>query len=107
VKNHYIIRGPLFSRLESNISVLSHAVPILKKYNTNVNYDAISQAERAIDAEITVASLDRERFYMLICVLLAFFSIHTTNMNVSTIIPTHVSHHHKSLSEIQVSYIIM
>lgn len=44
---------------------------------------------------------------MFICVLLAFFSIHTTNMNVSTIIPTHVAHHHKSLSEIQVSYIII
>jgi hypothetical protein len=103
-----MIRGPLFSRLKSNISVRSHAVPIFKKYNSNVNYDAISDAgERAVDAEITVGSLDRERFYMLICVLLAFFSIHTTNMNVSTIIPTHVSHHHKSLTELQVSYIIM
>jgi hypothetical protein len=44
---------------------------------------------------------------MLICLLIAFFAIHSTNMNVSTIIPTHVSHKHQSLRDLDVSYIIM
>lgn len=90
----------MISRLDSNLSVLSHAVPIIKTFNQNLNYETISEVKKAIDAEITIGSLDNERFYMFICTLLAFFSIHTTNMNVSTIIPTHVTHQHKSLSEI-------
>ena len=91
----------MIARLESNISVLSHSVPILKPFNQNLNYETITEVKKAsIDADITISTLDHERFYMFICILLAFFSIHTTNMNVSTIIPTHVSHKHKSLSEI-------
>jgi len=44
---------------------------------------------------------------MLMCILVAFFAIHSTNMNVETIIPTHVGHKHKQLTEVNVSLIIM
>ena len=74
----------------------------------SLNYDTISQVEKVIEVtNFTITSLDKERLYMFISILLAIFSIHTTNMNVSTILPTYVSHNHKSLSEISVSYIIM
>jgi len=41
------------------------------------------------------------------CILVAFFAIHSTNMNVETIIPTHVGHKHKQLTELYVSFIII
>ncbi len=44
---------------------------------------------------------------MLVCILVAFFAIHSTNMNVETIIPTHVGHKHNELTELNVSFIIM
>lgn len=39
--------------------------------------------------------------------MVAFFAIHTTNMNVETIIPTHVGHNHHTLTELDISYIII
>ncbi len=91
------------SRLGSSKSVQSH--PKLKSLiPQHANYDTIGDVEHE---SLSLDSLDNERYYMFVCILLAFFAIHTTNMNVSTIIPTHVSHNHLSLSEIQISYIIM
>jgi hypothetical protein len=49
-------------------------------------------------SDISVSKLDSERYIMILCILLAFFSIHSTNMNVETIIPTHVSHKHPLIS---------
>jgi len=92
------------SRFSSKKSVQS--LPRLKSRKSNhANYESIG--EEAGNESLTLDSLDNEKYYMLLCILLAFFAIHTTNMNVSTIIPTHVSHKHQSLSEIQISYIIM
>lgn len=75
-------------------------------YNT-IKEDVNEPEKKELNQNITIAQLDNDRFYMLICVLLAFFAIHSTNMNVSTIIPTHIAHKHKTLKEIDVSYIIM
>ena len=73
----------------------------LDKHTPRSSYKSYSEKSDSL------GKLDSDRKKILLCILLAFFAIHTTNKNVETIIPTHVSHKHFSLNQTQVSFIIV
>ncbi len=99
------------SRKFSNASnfLLPRATTVIEKGNSSENESSGTPPPKEYDAvsDISISQLDSERWRMLICILVAFFAIHSTNRNVDTIIPTHVGHKHKQLTELNVSFIIM
>lgn len=79
--------------------------------NFNENNDYVSDINRADSSSLgstkAVPHLQRERRNLLWCMLIALFTIQSVNMNVEAIVPTHIEHHHPSLNEIHVSFILM
>ena len=92
-------------RISQRPSMLPGASLRSKRYEkTNTPRASVKSESEESDS---LGKLDSDRYRMLLCIMLAFFAIHTTNMNVETIIPTHVSHKHKTINQTQVSFIIM